>query len=193
MPVPRTKTNITGFGPILPPQPKVLVLGSMPSVASLAKHEYYGHPANAFWPIMAKVIGFPCELNYAERTQALREAGVALWDVLHACERKGSSDAAIVADSERANTIDELLHAHRTIRAVFLNGGKAFAAFQKHIAPKLNDAAARQLHIARLPSTSPANASMSRNEKLKHWSRAFQRALGAGENTTTVPDPARVA
>lgn len=169
--------HIVGFEPILPRRPKALVLGSMPSVASLQKHEYYGHPANLFWPIMAAIFGFAHSAPYAERTRALRDGGVALWDVLHACEREGSADSAIAPASEVANAIDDLLASRRTLKTVLLNGGKAHSAFRKHIVPKLADEPRERLRIVRLPSTSPANASVSRAEKTERWTAALRLAV----------------
>ena len=67
----------------------------MPSVASLAKQQYYGHPQNAFWPIMGRLFGAGPELPYAERRRILCAQGVAVWDVLRECQRQGSFDAAI--------------------------------------------------------------------------------------------------
>lgn len=161
------------FAPILPSCPEILILGSLPSVASIGKNEYYGHPANMFWPIMATILGFDAKADYAERTRALRDARVALWDVLFACEREGSADAAIVGASEEANAIDELLVSQNTIRAVFFNGDKARLLFKKHIAPKLDDETQARVRTQRLPSTSPANASISREKKLACWSDAL--------------------
>ena len=170
-------SEITGFAPILPHKPRALILGSMPGVASLDKRQYYGHPANLFWPIVARVIGFSPKLPYHGRIERLRDADIALWDVLRACERKGSADAAIVADTEQANNIHELIEAHATLRFVLLNGGKAHAAFQKHIIPQIPDRKQARLRIIRLPSTSPANASIARQEKFSRWTNALHLAL----------------
>ena len=45
-------SHINGFSPIVSTHVQVLILGSMPSEASLIANQYYGHSRNAFWPIM---------------------------------------------------------------------------------------------------------------------------------------------
>ena len=44
---------ISGFLPIVSKDAKLLILGSMPSVTSLEKQEYYGFKHNRFWKIIA--------------------------------------------------------------------------------------------------------------------------------------------
>ena len=92
---------ITGFAPIADEDSRVLILGSMPSEASLAKGEYYGHPRNAFWPLISALLGEPMRSSYAERVDMLRRNGIALWDVAASCEREGSGDAAIRRGRQR--------------------------------------------------------------------------------------------
>lgn len=169
MSVPRTRSSrCTGFPPIAAPNARVLVLGSMPSVASLAKHQYYGHPRNAFWPIMGRLFGAGLELPYEDRVIVLREQGVAVWDVLRACLRRGSLDTSIVVESERPNDFDRFFRAHPHVRAVFFNGQKAESSFQRHVAPRLRTLN-REFLFARLPSTSPAHAGRSLAEKVAAW------------------------
>lgn len=157
---------VQSFPPVARPDARVLILGSMPGAASLAAGEYYAHPRNAFWPILGSLFGFDPLLPYPARCEALRNAGVALWDVLRACERRGSADAAIRRATQEANDIAGFLRQHRGIRAVFLNGTKAEDCFRRFAAPSLQGFA---LRCERLPSTSPAHAGMSFERKLAAW------------------------
>jgi len=145
---------ITGFAPIAAGSARLLILGSMPGVMSLAAGQYYAHPRNAFWPIMAGLCGFDVALPYARRTRALERAGIAVWDVLHRCERRGSLDSAIDRRSCVANELPAFLAAHPRIRRVAFNGAGAEKLFGRWVLPRL---AADDLEFVRLPSTSPAH------------------------------------
>ena len=74
--------KLQSFGPIADKHSRVLVLGTMPGAMSLAKRQYYGHPRNAFWPIMARLCDRELPEDYALRKAMLLDAGIALWDVL---------------------------------------------------------------------------------------------------------------
>lgn len=87
---------LRGLPPVLGRGVQVLVLGSFPGAASLAAGQYYAHPRNHFWPLMAAVIGVPLPaLPYRQRLAALRTHGIGLWDAIVACRRRGSLDGAI--------------------------------------------------------------------------------------------------
>src|SRR5689334_20575282 len=118
---------------------------------------------------MGELFGAGPELEYAERIARLHARGVGIWDVLKMCERPGSLDSSIVADSEVPNAIPRLLRRHAGIRAIALNGGKAQQAFRHHIVPKLDVPLRTRVAILALPSTSPANASIPRAEKRRRW------------------------
>lgn len=160
---------IESFPPLLGRRPRVLVLGSMPGVASLQAQRYYAHPRNLFWPIMARLCGFDPDLPYRQRTRELTASGVALWDVLASCERPGSLDAAIVRTSERANPIGDLLARQAGIAAVACNGGTALALFRRHVLRELRPDLRERIEVLALPSTSPANASMSPAQREQAW------------------------
>lgn len=161
---------VVGFAPVLPVRAQVLVLGTLPSVASLAQHQYYAHPRNAFWPIMAELLQFDASLPYAARLEQLRRHGVALWDVCHSAQRRGSLDTGIQARGLVANDIAAVLALQPSIRGVFLNGVAAATLFRRWVAPTL---APQFLSLPRwtLPSTSPANAGQSPRQKLRAWRR----------------------
>ncbi|WP_281984683.1 DNA-deoxyinosine glycosylase [Azonexus hydrophilus] len=169
--------DVCSFPPVAAPGARILILGSMPGRASLDAGRYYAHPHNAFWPIVGELFGFSPELPYPARLLALQAAGVALWDVIAACEREGSLDADIVAGSVRANDFPAFFAAHPGVRDVFFNGAAAEQAFRRHVLPAL---AATGLRLQRLPSTSPAHAALNRAAKLAAWS-AILKPLTGGE------------
>ena len=157
-----------GFPPIIGKQPVVLILGSMPSEKSLQQAEYYAHPQNAFWPIMAELLGFDPHAGYRQRTRQLIKHRIALWDVIATCRREGSLDTSIDNDSIVANDFAGFLAEHPTISHVFFNGHKSEQEFKRRVLPVLGDTA-EKLTFQRLPSTSPANAGMSFDQKLAAW------------------------
>ncbi len=160
-----------GLPPVLGrrPRPRLLLLGSMPGAVSLAHARYYAHPRNAFWPILAQLLGAEADCPYHRRLAMVRRAGIALWDVLASCERRGSLDSAIVRGSERPNDIPALLATEPGIAAIGLNGGKAAQAFRRHILPVLPAERRASLELVQLPSTSPAHAAMGFEQKLAAW------------------------
>lgn len=157
-----------GFPPIAAPGARILILGSMPGRASLAAEQYYAHPRNAFWPILGTLLGFDPTLPYPERTIRLEAAGIALWDVVRSCRRRGSLDSAIEADSIIANDFAGFLERHPGISRICFNGATAEALFHRY-AP----AVASQAQVLRLPSTSPAHAGLNFSGKLTAWRAAL--------------------
>ena len=167
---------VCGFPPIVARDARVLVLGTMPSVVSLAKRQYYGHPQNAFWPIMGRLFGAGRDVPYEDRQRILSEHGLAVWDVLRACRREGSLDTSI--RSESANDFVTFFRRHRQIHSIFFNGQKAETAFRRHALPGIGELD-REFRYVRLPSTSPAHAGRTFAQKLAAW-RAVSRALARG-------------
>lgn len=169
--MPAAPPRCTSFPPILGRRPRVLVLGSMPGVRSLAEQRYYAHPQNLFWRVMDELCGAGSQLSYGKRVARLRASGIAVWDVLKHCERAGSLDGAIVRASEVPNEIAALLARERTIRAVACNGGKANEAFKRHVLPQLAEGVRERIAIEALPSTSPAYAALDASRKFAQWLR----------------------
>lgn len=159
---------VRSFAPVAAPDAHTLILGSMPGAASLEAGGYYAHPRNAFWPIMGALYGAGPDLAYTERMSVLKASGVAVWDVLQSCLREGSLDADI--REEVPNDFAAFFTAHRGIRRVGLNGGKAAASFRRHAVCFLPPGASVQV----LPSTSPAHAARGVQEKCAIWRAALQ-------------------
>ena len=159
-------TRSAGFPPVARPDARVLILGSLPGDRSIAEQQYYAHPRNAFWKIMADL--FAIEGDYAERCELLCEHGIALWDVLHSSIRPGSLDAAIRLDSARPNDFGAFFGQHPGIRLIGFNGRKAQQMFSRFVSDS-----PRGVSEVLLPSTSPAYASLSFSAKLTAWRDAL--------------------
>ena len=157
------------FSPIVSRYSRVLVLGSMPGVASLEAGQYYAHPRNIFWRLMEDLFAVPMTAHYADRVSALLNAGIAVWDVLQSCERAGSLDADIVDVGSQVNDFMAFLQDYPDIAYVFFNGHKAEQVFRRQVLTQLPASVISGIRCQRLPSTSPAHAGMSYAEKLQHW------------------------
>jgi hypoxanthine-DNA glycosylase len=157
-----TSPLLHGLRPIIEHGARVLIVGNMPSVMSLAAQEYYANPRNAFWRIMGAIFGFDPSAPYEERTAVLRAHGVAVWDVLRSCRRVGSLDSAVEPDSMEPNDFVWLFDAYPTIERVAFNGAAAEKNFNRlvRIGP--------DPRYQRLPSTSPAQT-MPYEDKLTAW------------------------
>ncbi len=168
--------SIDGFAPIADKHAKILILGSMPSEASLRKQQYYGHQRNAFWPIMLAILNAHCEIkddNYRQRKKILIENNIAVWDVLKSCYRKGSLDTAINMNSIQVNDFYSFFSTHPAIRNIFFNGTKAETIYSRHVLNKIDNVAAL-LEYNRLPSTSPAHATITLQQKTEVWKKAVK-------------------
>jgi TDG/mug DNA glycosylase family protein len=163
--------QVYSFPPIENPCATILILGSMPGTASLRARQYYAHPRNAFWQIMGHLVGASPALPYEKRIETLKSSGIALWDVLASCIREGSLDADIDEASMIPNDFERFFASHPRIRCVFFNGTRAAETFRKHVQPSLK---ARPLQYQRLPSTSPANASVPYERKVVAWEAILQ-------------------
>jgi double-stranded uracil-DNA glycosylase len=173
-------SQIHGFAPISSAGARLLVLGTMPGRASLRAGQYYAHPRNAFWRIAGELFGFSFTAPYAERVSSLISRDVAVWDVLQLCTRESSLDADIDEASIVTNDFSSFFSAHPKIQMIGLNGSAATRLFDRHVAPSLHDEYAAITRVM-LPSTSPAHARMTVEEKSRIWRDAlggFARPAG---------------
>ncbi|MBT9568363.1 MAG: DNA-deoxyinosine glycosylase [Thiobacillus sp.] len=165
----------TCFAPLASAHARVLILGSLPGQESLRRQQYYAHPKNAFWKIMGRLFDAGPELPYEERALRLIQCDIAVWDVCAAAERRGSLDAAIVHSSVVPNDFSSFFDAHPDVGLICFNGAKAAALYRRLVFPDLPEKFAA-IRSAVLPSTSPAHAAMSFEEKLTRW-RAINRRV----------------
>ena len=159
--------RVHSFPPISDPASRVLILGSMPGKASLRAKQYYAHPQNAFWRIITALFELDADAPYEVRVEALRENRIALWDVMKSCTRASSLDSDVVESSIVPNAFPSFLRAHPRIATICFNGAKAEESFQRYALPRLG--ARADLAYYRLPSTSPAHASLPFAKKLAAW------------------------
>lgn len=152
--------QIIGFPPVIGNQPKVLILGTMPSVASLRANEYYGNPLNAFWRILSSIKGIECPTEYEAKKRLIQEMNLALWDVCHTCIRPGSADSNI--RDEEPNPIERLLAENASIKTIIFNGQTAEKLFFRYFKT------IEGVNTVALPSTSPAYT-LSFQKKLEAW------------------------
>ena len=147
------------FAPVCPQDAQVLILGSFPSVQSRLNGFYYGNKQNRFWPLVSHLLHESLPETNEEKAAMLIRHRIALWDVVQACDIKGSSDSSL----RRAipNDIPALLNAC-PIEKVLLNGQTAAKLYAKHFPDS-------SVAYAVLPSTSPANAAWSMEKLQSAW------------------------
>jgi TDG/mug DNA glycosylase family protein len=159
--------HVHSFPPIATRTSRVLILGTMPGKVSLRERQYYAHPQNAFWRIIGELLGFDPASPYDARVALVQSAGIAIWDVLKSCTRESSLDSDIDGATALPNDLPAFLVEHAQLRRICFNGAKAEALYMKHVQPRL--APDPEIRHVRLPSTSPANASMPVPEKVRAW------------------------
>ncbi|MFC3108168.1 DNA-deoxyinosine glycosylase [Undibacterium arcticum] len=161
--------QLIGLPPVIASDTHILILGSFPGQASLVAQQYYAHPRNQFWRLLSAVIGEDLAgLPYPQRLAILLAHRIGVWDVIGACHRNGSLDAAI--RQPRANDLDQLRRLCPALQRVCFNG-KTSGKF----APQF---AAAGFDTLVLPSSSPANAQWSFEEKLVPWRAILDELAG---------------
>jgi len=152
---------LCGFPPVVGADTHTLVLGSFPGEASLAATQYYAHPRNQFWKLLGAVLGESelHDLAYEARLERVLNHGIGIWDVLAACHREGSLDSAI--RNAKPNDFDALREHAPSLKKVCFNGKTA-----GRFADVIGEAGYETLV---LPSSSPANATLSFEQKLSYW------------------------
>ena len=152
---------VEGFQPIIDKNCQILILGTMPSVKSMEKQEYYGNPRNQFWKIIFSLFKEEYMEDYGERIKFLRRKHIALWDVLKSCDRQGSSDSRI--KNPVSNDFQWLFSQYPKIKSIYFNGKTAEKLYKRLVGTW-----GENITLQSLPSTSPANT-ISLSKKLQQW------------------------
>lgn len=164
------KVNLTlksSFKPIVYSDTKILILGSLPGDLSIQQGEYYAHPRNRFWKILATMAKSTVPEYYKQKKELLKTLKIGIWDVAHSAIRKGSLDTAIM--NEIPNDLPALLKKNDRICIIAFNGQKAEKMYDKYFVRQ-----DRLIYIT-LPSSSPANASMGFERIYESWKEAISR------------------
>lgn len=164
------ETTCIGFPPSIDAMCTHLILGSMPGVSSLRAQQYYAHPQNRFWPLMARLLtgAEKAPDDYDDRLRMLLDHHIALWDSIDRCERKGSLDSDI--RGETGNDFTALLREYPSIRVICFNGAKSYQCFKRYNAELLNRG---DIAFCPMPSTSPANARWTMEMLIEAWGRVI--------------------
>lgn len=146
---------------------ELLILGSLPGKKSIAEQQYYAHPRNALWPIICDWLQLPNLMSYEQKLAAALESGIGFWDVVAEAERPGSLDSAIRSSTIHYNPVDQLIDNLPKLKCIVLNGGAAMTLFKRAGFDQF--ASVKGIDFFQLPSTSPAHASMTLDEKKVAW------------------------
>lgn len=156
---------VKSFEPIIDEQSKVLILGTMPSLESLSKMQYYANPRNQFWQIIYSIFKYKIHCSYPRKVEFLKNKRIALWDVLATCNRMGSLDSNI--RDAKPNDLLSLFRHYKEIKLIVFNGLKAQELFKKYFYNTFD----YTIDFVRLPSTSPTPGKYIKHidEKIKEW------------------------
>jgi hypoxanthine-DNA glycosylase len=161
----------SSFGRVWQADARLLILGSLPSDESLRMNRYYAHPRNAFWPIMEHLLGIDAKLPYDDKLSQLVAHRIALWDVVASASRPGSLDSSI--RNVTVNDIADLVAQSPNLERIGCNGGTAMRLLKRYF-PDL----VQRIPVIRLPSTSPAAAMWTREQKEAEFRKFLQPILG---------------
>jgi len=167
--------QLCGLKPLIGKDPKVLLLGSFPSVTSLEKKAYYAFPRNHLWKIMEGLFNENLPETWDQRSLWLKGHHIAVWDVLESCERPGSLDQNI--SKMLANPVPDLVKNLPSLEALALNGGTASKCFRRFFPSFSLDFP--QIAVFNLPSSSPISSKKYKKaqDKLELWREAFSPCL----------------
>lgn len=147
--------------PFVNNESEVLILGSLPSIASRDQGFFYAHPQNRFFKALAGVFNEKEPVDVSDRKSFLNCHKIALYDVIYECDIIGSSDSTI--KNVVAIDLKGLLHAYPNIKKIFTTGKKAKGLYDKYLKDSVN------IDAIPLPSSSAANANMDLKKLIEEY------------------------
>ena len=157
----------TSFPPLSDNATTILILGTMPGEQSLKLGEYYGHPRNRFWKIIAAITSNELPVSYGDKKRLLIQSTIGLWDVAHKATRKGSLDSAI--ESEEPNDLQSFISKHKNLKVIGFNGAKAETLFDRYFTRRSD------IQYISLPSSSPANTGINIGGISSAWRKILHK------------------
>lgn len=151
--------------PFYDKESRILILGSFPSVKSREQKFFYGHKQNRFWKVIANVFEDEVPGTVDEKKAFLKRHHIALWDVIGACDIKGSSDSSI--ENVTPNDLSVILST-ACIDGIFVNGKTAEKYYKKYSERETD------IKAVCLPSTSPANAAWNIEKLVDTWRKEIR-------------------
>ena len=174
--------------PVLTPTPRILILGSFPSVKS-EKAVFLRAPAESFLEALsAPAKGKRSIPPSRKRRNFCCGTTSSSGDTIHSCSIEGSSDSSIrdVVPNDLASILD-----HASIQAIYTNGGLSGKMYDRFCRKQTG------IEAIKLPSTSPANAAWNLDRLTDAWKcinqilgkpgsetkALFPKAMHTGQNT----------
>ncbi|MDD4706075.1 MAG: DNA-deoxyinosine glycosylase [Bacilli bacterium] len=143
--------KVSSFPPVYNQNSKILILGTIPSIASRNNNFYYSHANNRFWKIMEHLFNTSL-LSIQDKIDFLLNHNIALWDTIKECEIYKSKDSSI--KNVKVNDIKSILD-KTNIKKIYVTGITALKIYNKYIKNTIN------IDAIYLPCPSSANASYS--------------------------------
>lgn len=125
----------SSFNPVVNYQSVTLILGVAPSESYIEQGQYYCNPTDCFWEAVGQFLNVPPNFPataYNTKLFLLKSHGIALWDIVHECDRVGATNKDIVKVTSY-NDIPALLAACPSIQNIVFNGKDAYTYFKRYL------------------------------------------------------------
>jgi TDG/mug DNA glycosylase family protein len=173
--VARDKTPISPVPDVLACGLRLIFCGINPGLRSAAAAAHFANPRNDFWRLLADADLTPRLLDPAEQW-ALLELGFGLTNASYRTTR-GSGDLRRADFAGSEERLERLARALKPKAIAFVGKAGYEGAFRDRPALGLQERRLGATWLFVLPSTSPANAAVTYDERLR-WFRALRERLG---------------